>query len=141
MADEKAAEVVEVSIEQAVINPSGHRQELSRTFSLLSLCGLAISSGNDWIAVGGSLTVAIYNGGPPGVLYEFLASNVAYWLIAASLAELASAMPSSGGVYHWASITGGRYGKVCGWFAGWWNFAAWMVTYPQNLLAIFSTTS
>lgn len=29
-------------------------------------------------------------------------------------------------VYHWASITAGRYGRVCGWFAGWWNFLAWI---------------
>jgi choline transport protein len=37
-------------------------------------------------------------------------------------------MPSSAGVYHWASITPGpRYGPVCGWFAGWWNTFAWMM--------------
>ncbi|KAH8807716.1 amino acid/polyamine transporter I [Xylogone sp. PMI_703] len=35
-------------------------------------------------------------------------------------------MPSSGGVYHWASVTGGRYGRVIGFFAGWWNFLAWI---------------
>lgn len=29
-------------------------------------------------------------------------------------------------VYHWASITAGRYGRICGWFAGWWNFIAWI---------------
>lgn len=108
------------------INPSGHLQELDRNFSLWTLCGLAISSGNAWIALGGSVTVAIYNGGPPGVLYEFLAANVFYWFIAASIAELASAMPSAGGVYHWASITSGQYGRVTGWFAGWLNFWAWM---------------
>jgi len=28
-------------------------------------------------------------------------------------------------VYHWASITAGRYGRVCGWFAGYWNLLAW----------------
>lgn len=113
-------------IEEIGINPSGHRQELDRNFSLLSLCGLGISSGNAWIALGGSVTVAIYNGGPPGVLYEFIAANVFYWFIAASIAELASAMPSAGGVYHWASITGGKYGRITGWFAGWLNFWAWM---------------
>lgn len=36
-------------------------------------------------------------------------------------------MPSSGGVYHFASVCGGKnYGRVCGWFAGWWNFLAFM---------------
>ena len=27
-------------------------------------------------------------------------------------------------VYHWATITAGPYGRVCGWFAGWWNIMA-----------------
>lgn len=53
--------------------------------------------------------------------------SVCYWLVAASIAELASGMPSSSGVYHWATITAGRYGRVCGFFAGWWNCLAWIL--------------
>ena len=112
---------------EAPINASGHQQELERVFSLISICGLGITSGNVWIAAGGSLAVAIYNGGPPGVLYEFIVVSIFYWFIAASLAELASAMPSAGGVYHWSSITAGCYGRACGFFAGWWNFLAWLI--------------
>ena len=124
--ERKDPEVSTGAITEIPINASGHRQELDRNFSFFAICGLAITSGNVWVAVGGSVTVAIYNGGPPGVLYEFLVASFFYWLIAASIAELASAMPSSGGVYHWASITAGKYGRVCGWFAGWWNFLAWI---------------
>jgi choline transport protein len=41
--------------------------------------------------------------------------------------QLASAMPSSGGVYHWASITPGpRAGRILGFFAGSINFFGWM---------------
>ena len=29
-------------------------------------------------------------------------------------------------VYHWATITAGRYGRPTGFFAGWWNFFAWI---------------
>lgn len=105
-----------------------HPQELERRFSLLSICGIAISTGESWVALGGSLTVAIYNLGPPGVLYGLLVTSCLYWFVAASIAELASAMPSSGTVYHWASINAGRrYGRICGWFAGWWNFLAWIM--------------
>ncbi len=53
--------------------------------------------------------------------------NIHTGFIAASLAELASAMPSAGGVYHWSSVTAGRYGRVCGFFTGWWNFLAWLI--------------
>ncbi|KAJ3498644.1 hypothetical protein NLG97_g975 [Lecanicillium saksenae] len=109
-----------------VTNASGHKQEVERNFSLINICGIAVTTGNSWTAVGGSVAIAIYNGGPPGVIYEFIAVSIFYWLIAASIAELASALPSSSGVYHWASVNAGRYGRVFGWFAGWWNFFAWI---------------
>jgi choline transport protein len=100
--------------------------ELNRNFSLFSICSVGIVTGNTWAALGGSIAVAISNGGPPGVIYEFIAVTLLYCLIAASLAELASSIPSSAGVYHWASITGGpKYGRVCGWFAGLWNYFSW----------------
>ncbi|KAF2493840.1 amino acid transporter [Lophium mytilinum] len=110
-----------------VVNASGHAQELDRNFSLLSICAVGICTGNTWAALGGSIVIAIYNGGPPGVIYEFLAVSLFYWLIAACIAELSSAIPSSGGVYHFASITAGpKYGRAASWFAGWWNACAWI---------------
>lgn len=64
--------------------------------------------------------IALYNGGPAGVIYEFIAVACCYFMIAACIAEMASAIPSSAGVYHWASVTGGaRFGKVIGFYAGW----------------------
>ncbi|PNS14164.1 Choline transport protein [Sphaceloma murrayae] len=110
-----------------IINASGHKQELERQFSLVSMCAVGVVTGNAWAALGGSIALAVFNGGPPGVIYEFIAVSVFYWIIAACLAELSSAIPSSAGVYHWASVTGGRaWGKSLSWFAGWWNFFAWV---------------
>ena len=108
------------------LNSSGHAQELARHFSVTSLAGLGITAGNVWPAAGGSILVALYNGGPPGVLYEFALVSCFYFLIAAGLAELASAVPSSSGVYQWASITPGpRWGRMVGFYAGYWNYLAW----------------
>lgn len=56
--------------QEELVNPSGHKQELQRNFSLLSICAVAITTGNTWIAQGGSVTTALSNGGPPGVIYE-----------------------------------------------------------------------
>lgn len=112
---------------QKYINASGHTQELNRNFNLLSLAGVGLTVGNVWPALGGSILVAIFNGGPPGVLYEFIVVSIFYWMIAASIAELASAIPSSAGVYQWATITPGkRWGRVVGFFAGYWNLLAWI---------------
>lgn len=76
-----------VQIGRGEINASGHRQELQRNFDLLALCGVAITTGNSWVAIGGTIVrlslfnarrfvvahkvqaVALYNGGPPGLIY------------------------------------------------------------------------
>ncbi|KAL8703706.1 MAG: hypothetical protein Q9201_003107 [Fulgogasparrea decipioides] len=34
---------------------------------------------------------------------------------------------TAGNLYHWATITGGKYGRVTGFFAGWWNFLGWLL--------------
>ncbi|KAL8949946.1 MAG: hypothetical protein Q9222_003978 [Ikaeria aurantiellina] len=134
----------EPPIQEAALNVSGHKQELQRNFGLLSLTGMGVATGNVWVALGGSLVgsirEAIYNGGPPGILYEFIAASIFYWAIAASIAELSSAIPSSGGVYHWATITAGRYGRPCGWFAGWWNCLAWLLGFA-SIVQIVSALS
>jgi len=88
-----------VVISEGLINASGHRQELDRNFRFVNICGLGITTGNTWLALGGTIVTAIYNGGPPGVIYELIAASFFYWLIATSIAELCSAMPSSGGGY------------------------------------------
>lgn len=52
-------------------------------------------------------------------MYGLIASIFFYSTIAACLAELASAIPSSANVYHWASVAAGpKYGRICSWYAG-----------------------
>jgi len=42
-----------------IINASGHRDQLKRQYGLLSICGLALTIDNAWVALGGSITVSI----------------------------------------------------------------------------------
>ena len=46
-------------VEDQLINASGHRQELQRNFNLLNICAVAITTGNTWVALGGSV-VGLY---------------------------------------------------------------------------------
>ncbi|KAI0007225.1 putative choline transport protein [Xylariaceae sp. FL0662B] len=109
-----------------LVNASGHRQELERNFSLLAMCAVAVVIGNCWAISGATITLSIYNGGAPGVIYEFIVVGLLYLCVTANLAELASAIPSSAGVYHWASVTPGRRaGRALGFFAGYWNAFAY----------------
>jgi choline transport protein len=50
---------VEGTIEGVTVNASGHRDELQRHFSIWSLCGLALTIDNAWVALGGSLSIAV----------------------------------------------------------------------------------
>lgn len=119
---------------------SGRVEALPRNFSLVSLAGVGLVVGTVWPALGGSILAAVFNGGPPGVLYEFVAVSLFYLVVAASVAELASAIPSSAGVYHWASVTPGRaWGRPVGFFAGWWNYLAWVLG-AASMASIFANT-
>jgi len=110
--------VPDISVGQ-FINVSGHPQELDRNFGFWSICAISIVADDAWAAGAGSLVTSLYDGGPPGVLYEFVVVSIFYFFIGASLAELASAIPSSAAVYHWASVTPGpRWSRVCSWYAG-----------------------
>ena len=42
-----------------VINASGHPDQLKRHYGLLSICGLALTIDNAWVALGGSIAVSI----------------------------------------------------------------------------------
>jgi hypothetical protein len=80
--DEKAKAADSTAAEDhsgELINASGHVQELDRNFSLLSICAIAVTTGNTWIAQGGSVTVALSNGGLGATIYE-LYDDLLYFL-------------------------------------------------------------
>jgi hypothetical protein len=55
--------VVEKNVEGVVdgieVNASGHTDELQRQYSIWSLCGLALTIDNAWVALGGSLYISV----------------------------------------------------------------------------------
>ena len=42
-----------------IVNASGHKDQLHRQYGLLSICGLALTIDNAWVALGGSIAVSI----------------------------------------------------------------------------------
>jgi choline transport protein len=58
--DKKTALPEEVSVETGeIINASGHRDQLRRQYGILSICGMALTVDNAWVAIGTSMNVAI----------------------------------------------------------------------------------
>jgi len=105
----------------------GHKQELQRNFSLLSMLGLAFAILNSWTALAASLSLALPSGGPTAVIWGLVTAGICNLCIAASLAEFLSAYPTAGGQYHWvAVISWKRYVPILSWITGWINTAGWI---------------
>ncbi len=98
----------------------GYPQELSRrmsgfsnfAISLSIICILAggITSFHVGLGSAGGATIGL--GWPLVCLFSLC--------VAATMAQVASAFPTAGGLYHWGSILGGR---ACGWVTAWFNLA------------------
>ena len=103
----------------------GYAQELFRTmggfsnfaisFSIISILTGAVTLYDYGLAMGGPAEMSL---GWPLVAIFSLA-------VAASMGEIASAFPTSGGMYHWALKLGG---PAWGWFTAWFNILGLLAT-------------
>ena len=99
-----------------VLHHMGYAQELARRMHLFS--NFAISFSIICILAGGitAFPVGFAAGGGFSVTIGWVLGGLFSLLVAAAVAQIASAYPTAGGLYHWASILGGRgYGWVCAW--------------------------
>ncbi|KAE8165088.1 amino acid/polyamine transporter I [Aspergillus tamarii] len=115
----------------------GHKPELHRNFSTLSMLGLAFAVLNSWTALSASLSISLTSGGSTSVIWgEFL--NVKLLCISyTSLAEFLSAFPTAGGQYHWVAgktVSWPQWVPILSWITGWVNVAGWVALVATNSL-------
>ncbi len=96
----------------------GYAQELKRGWS--SFSNFAISFSIISVLAGCFTTYgqAFSNGGPIAISIAWPLISLLILCVAFSMSELASAFPTAGGIYYWASRLGG---PGWGWFTGWFN--------------------
>src|SRR5262245_37671781 len=104
--------------DKEVLHRFGYAQQLLRdmggfsnfaiSFSIISILTGAVTLYGVGLNAGGPVVMGI---GWPLVTFFVL-------FVAAAMAELASAIPTSGALYHWASFLGG---PAWGWMAAWLN--------------------
>jgi amino acid transporter len=96
----------------------GYKQELERSWG--GFTNMAISISVISILAGGFTTYgqAWNNGGPVGISWGWPIIGGLILIISLCMAEVASAYPTAGGLYYWASRMGGA---SWGWFTGWFN--------------------
>jgi amino acid transporter len=101
-----------------VLHGMGYAQELSRSMSKFS--NFAISFSIICILSGGinSFAQAIGSVGGAGAGIGWIVGCAVSGMFALAMAQIASAFPTAGGLYHWASILGGRF---WGWLTAWLN--------------------
>ena len=104
--------------DEAILHRLGYAQVLYREmggFSNFAISFTIIS------ILAGCLTsyyIAFNNGGPVAITWGWLLVGVFCILVAMAMGEIASAMPTAGALYFWASKLGG---PAWGWFTGWFN--------------------
>lgn len=111
----------------AALEKMGHKQELKRNFSMISMLGLAFTILNSWTALAASINLALPSGGPSSVVWGFMVAGIGNLALAASLAEFLSAYPTAGGQYHWAAVVSWkRVSRGVSYVTGWISVSGWV---------------
>ncbi|KAK4235170.1 amino acid/polyamine transporter I [Achaetomium macrosporum] len=138
-----------VEEDAAALERLGHKQELKRNFSMVSMLGLAFAILNSWTALAASISLALPSGGASSVIWGLIVAGICNLCLAASLAEFLSAYPTAGGQYHWAAIVSWkRWSRGISYCTGWINMAGWVAlsatgpllgsTFVVNVIALFN---
>src|SRR6187397_2676498 len=106
------------SEDEQILHRLGYAQELFRavggfqnfaiSFTIISILAGCLTS----------YSIAYLQGGPIAVSWGWLLVGLMSSLVALSMAEIASAYPTAGGLYYWSSKLGS---PAWGWFTGWFN--------------------
>src|SRR6186997_2717132 len=106
------------SEDEKILHKMGYAQELFRamggfrnfaiSFTIISILAGCLTSYN----------IGFEHGGPMWVTYGWLLVGLMSTIIALAMAEIASAYPTAGGLYYWASKLGS---PGWGWATGWFN--------------------
>jgi amino acid permease (GABA permease) len=108
----------------------GYKAELPRSLSFFSVLGLSFAIMAVPVGESVTLSIGLTNGGPVTIFYGWISLTIISICIAASLAEICSAYPTSGGVYYWsAMLANKKWTPIASWTTGWVGLVGnWTVT-------------
>lgn len=106
-ADADSANLKRMGYEQELHRHMGSFSNFAISFSIICILAGGISAFNQGLGAGGGFSLGV--GWPIGGLFALI--------VAMAMAQIASAYPTAGGLYHWSSILGGKgYGWTTAWF-------------------------
>ncbi|KAG2145191.1 amino acid/polyamine transporter I [Suillus clintonianus] len=120
------------SADETTLAELGYKQEFRREFTPLEVAGLAFGCIGVAPSIVSVLFYAIPNGGPFAMVWGWAIACPFIMCIGLAMAELASAAPTSGGLYYWTySLASPR----CR------NFLSWIVGYSNTIEIITGVAS
>ncbi|KAG2135253.1 amino acid/polyamine transporter I [Suillus clintonianus] len=118
--------------DETILARLGYKQEFQREFTPLEVFGVAFSIVGLLPSIASVLFNAMPNGGPLAMVWGWLFASAFIMCIGLAMAELASAAPTSGGLYYWThSLASPR----CR------NFLSWIVGYANTITSIAALAS
>ncbi|EJF62151.1 amino acid transporter [Dichomitus squalens LYAD-421 SS1] len=100
----------------------GYRSVFKREFSLVETIAFAFSIMGVVASVSSTMSFPLVSGGHVGMIFGWLIPCLFVMTIAASLAELTSAMPTSAGLYYFsAKLAPPQWAPLASWITGWAN--------------------
>ncbi|KAG2135208.1 amino acid/polyamine transporter I [Suillus bovinus] len=110
------------SADETTLAKLGYKQEFHREFTPLEVAGLAFSYVGVVPSIASMLFYAIPNGGPFAMVWGWAIACPFIMCIGLAMAELASAAPTSGGLYYWTySLASPRCRNFLSWIVGYSN--------------------
>ncbi|MCJ1313203.1 hypothetical protein MMC25_006880 [Agyrium rufum] len=100
----------------------GYKQELKRDWSLLHNFGISFSIISVVTGITTLFEYGLTTGGPGVMSVGWIVVSVFTFIIGLSMAEIVSAIPTSGGPYFWAAILAPpKHAAFASWITGWFN--------------------
>jgi amino acid transporter len=123
-------DIPELSADEKLLAELGYTQELHRSWSGFSNFAISFSIISILAGCFTSFGLGWNNGGPAAIAWGWPLVSFFILIIGLCMSELVSAMPTSGGIYWWASKLGG---PKAGFYTGWLNLI--------GLIAILASVS
>ena len=113
------------AVADAKLASLGYQAELKRNLGTMTILGLSFSIMAAPFGLSTAFSIALTCGGPITILWGWAIVSLISLCIAASLAEICSQFPSSGGVYVWAAFISTRqWAPLTSWIVGWVSLVA-----------------
>ncbi|KAK2759455.1 hypothetical protein FQN54_002933 [Arachnomyces sp. PD_36] len=122
----------QMSADEEIIVALGYKQEFKREFSLWTTFCVSFAVLGLLPSFASTLYYGMGYAGRAGMAWGWIVAMIFIQCVALGMAELCSAMPTSGGLYYAAAVLAPPgYGPLAAWITGWSNWIAQVTAAPS----------